>query len=70
MVSISVETPTGETLRTAYARYMQTALADAIGDAQFLVSDQRPLVMLRDCLGGLRAEVRWKDGMTFVKRTK
>ena len=68
-VSIRIETPTGVYLQSAYARQMPTALRDAIADAHNLVSAQRPDVYLRDCLGGLRAEVRWRDGKVVVRKT-
>ena len=69
-VSIRVCDEDRKTISTAYARNMQTALADAIGDAHYLLSEQRPRLYLRDCLGGLRAEViRQADGTAITKRT-
>jgi len=68
-VSVSITTPDRVTLQRATARFMPTALKDAIADAKYLVSAQRPDLYLRDALGGLRAEVRWRDGVITVKKT-
>jgi len=67
-VSISIMDGDRKALSTAYARNMTTALRDAIADAHYMVSPQRPEVYLRDCLGGLRAEVRYRDSKITVKR--
>jgi hypothetical protein len=56
-------------IMSAYARTMPVALNDAINDAKQRVNAQRPTIYLRDCLGGLRAEVRFRDNTTTVKRT-
>ena len=56
-------------LQSAYARNMPTALNDAIKDATNIVNANTPELYLRDCLGGLRAEVRWRDGKVSVVRT-
>lgn len=54
---------------TAFADSLQAALNDAIADASNVVSANMPDLFLRDCLGGLRAEVRWRDGKIIVVRT-
>ena len=48
---------------------MATAMRDDIADAMYRVNEQRPTIYLRDCLGGLRAEVRLREGVITAHRT-
>lgn len=68
-ISIRIETPGFTYLGSAYADDMPRAITEAIRKAKMLVSAQRPVLHLRDVLGGLRAEVTYHDGRTTVRRT-
>ena len=52
------------------SRTMRKALNLAVGRACAEVSEDTPTIYLRDGLGGLRAEVRWREGEEpMVRRT-
>ena len=55
-------------LLSVHGDTMPDALATACTDAKHLAKQHGDLY-LRDCLGGLRAEVRLRDGKATIKRT-
>ncbi len=68
--SIEITTPDWVTLQTKYGANISDALAVATRSARALVDAHSPDLFLRDCLGGLRAEVRWRDHKITVVRTR
>ena len=67
MITILITDPDRKVISRVYGKSMTATLKGAIDDAKVLVSEKQPDLYLRDVLGGLRAEVRWRDGNVSVK---
>ena len=67
MITILITDPDRKTISRVYGKTTTAALRGAVDDARILVNEQQPDLYLRDVLGGLRAEVRWRDGTITVK---
>ena len=69
MTSIKIYDHANRFVGSERASNMREALRSAIITAETRASAQAPEQFLRDCLGGLRAEVCWRDGEVSVRRT-
>ena len=69
MTSIKIYNHANRFFGSERASNMREALHSAIITAETRASAQAPEQFLRDCLGGLRPEVRWRDGEVSVRRT-
>jgi len=69
MISIQITDADRNVIRREYGETIQEACFRARKTAAGIVNAQRPTLYLRDCLGGLRSEIRWRDGKVYEKKT-